>query len=116
MVRAIERPVVACFVAVWIAFVCIGLANLPRALIGPSIALDGKQTPFEYPLAVHVVVIAASVAFGIAVAIKFDAERQIDRLRPPSFWPKSAGGWLVVLVLLGLLVGPLLKLTFQEMR
>ena len=95
---------------VWIAFVCIGLANLPRALIAPSIALDGKQTPFDYPLVVHVVVIAASVTFGIAVAIKFDAEQQLDRLQPPPFWPKSAGDWFVVALLLVWLVGALLQL------
>jgi hypothetical protein len=82
---------------VLVALICIFLAELPRALTAPSIALDGKQTPYDYPLVGHVVVIAVSVAIGIAAAIKFDAERQIDRLRPPPPWPKSAGDWLVAL-------------------
>jgi hypothetical protein len=112
VIRAIGRPVDARFVVLGVAFVCIVYAELPRALIAPSIALDGKQTPFDYSLVVRAAIIVACVAIGIGAAIKYDAERQIDRLRPPPFWPKSAGGWLGVLVLFGLLLNALLKLVF----
>jgi hypothetical protein len=69
------------------------------------------------PLAVHVLVLGASLLVGIAAAWAVDRwlnPKQSNSagvmFRRATFLPISPGGWLVALLLLGLLVGPLLTL------